>query len=140
MQDIVIPLMLIPDQNKMISSSLSRNGRFAYASERRKYLLQLQVKIELQIRENNFEKWEWPGILTFNWQLSDYRRDPDNISSAGRKFILDAMQKAIYLDGKKFLANDNLKHIIGFKDEFQVHREWERKDEKVIIHFLKEIC
>ena len=52
-----------------------------------------------------------PVILHFKWHEKNRRRDKDNVA-AGKKFILDAMQKA----GK--LVNDNNKYIAGFTDRF----------------------
>lgn len=51
--------------------------------------------------------------MNFYGQNGDNKRDLDNISSLGRKFILDALVEA----GK--LANDNRKNVIAFKDTFQ---------------------
>lgn len=136
MSTLTIPLNLIADQNKMIGVSLSQKGRYMYAKKRRETLAQLKLGIELQIRQKDFTKWNWPSILVFKWTLSNYRRDPDNISSAGRKFILDAMQQATYLNGNIFLPNDNLKHIQGFKDYFIVNKNIEHKDETVVIQSI----
>lgn len=52
-----------------------------------------------------------PAIIHFTWHEKTRRRDKDNVA-AGKKFILDAMQKA----GK--LINDNNKYIAGFTDRF----------------------
>ena len=52
-----------------------------------------------------------PAIIHFTWHEKTRRRDKDNVA-AGKKFILDAMQKA----GK--LVNDNNKYIAGFTDRF----------------------
>lgn len=52
-----------------------------------------------------------PVILHFEWHEKTRRRDKDNVA-AGKKFVLDAMQKA----GK--LINDNNKYIAGFTDRF----------------------
>lgn len=57
------------------------------------------------------KKIEKPVYITFIWHEVDKRRDKDNVS-AGKKFILDALQKS----GK--LINDNNKYIIGFADKF----------------------
>ena len=51
--------------------------------------------------------------MNFYGQNGDNKRDLDNISSLGRKFILDALVEA----GK--LANDNRKNVIALKDTFQ---------------------
>lgn len=52
-----------------------------------------------------------PAIIHFEWHEKTRRRDKDNVA-AGKKFVLDAMQKA----GK--LVNDNNKYIAGFTDRF----------------------
>lgn len=55
-----------------------------------------------------------PIRIHFTWIEKNKRRDLDNISSAGRKFILDTLQKC----GK--LKNDNLNYVVGFSDEFEI--------------------
>ncbi len=57
-------------------------------------------------------KIEKPVHITFIWQEANKRRDKDNVA-AGKKFILDALQKA----GK--LINDNNDYIAGFTDRFE---------------------
>lgn len=52
-----------------------------------------------------------PVIIHFEWHEKTRRRDKDNVA-AGKKFILDAMQRS----GK--LINDNNKYIAGFTDRF----------------------
>lgn len=56
-------------------------------------------------------KIEKPVHITFIWHEANKRRDKDNVA-AGKKFILDALQKA----GK--LINDNNDYIAGFTDRF----------------------
>lgn len=53
-----------------------------------------------------------PVIIHFLWHERTRRRDKDNVA-AGKKFILDAMQKS----GK--LINDNNHYIKGFTDKFE---------------------
>jgi Holliday junction resolvase RusA-like endonuclease len=52
--------------------------------------------------------------LIFRWHEPNKRRDPDNISSFGRKVCLDALQATGVLTG------DGWKQIVGFSDEFYV--------------------
>jgi Holliday junction resolvase RusA-like endonuclease len=52
-----------------------------------------------------------PCKLKFTWYIKNKRTDADNICFA-RKFILDGMIKA------ELIPDDNMKHIIGFTDEF----------------------
>jgi Holliday junction resolvase RusA-like endonuclease len=50
-------------------------------------------------------------FITFLWHERTARRDPDNVEF-GKKFILDAMQRA------NKLPNDNAHYIAGFTDLF----------------------
>lgn len=54
-----------------------------------------------------------PIKIHFTWIEKNKRRDLDNISAIGRKFILDTLQ----LCGK--LKNDNLNYVVGFSDEVE---------------------
>ena len=54
--------------------------------------------------------------MAYLWVEKDMRRDGDNISSAGRKFIQDALVNA------GVLANDSRKYITGFTDAFEVDK------------------
>lgn len=57
-------------------------------------------------------KIDKPVHIIFIWHEANKRRDKDNVA-AGKKFILDALQKA----GK--LINDNNDYIAGFTDRFE---------------------
>jgi Holliday junction resolvase RusA-like endonuclease len=61
----------------------------------------------------NHEKIKTPTRLKFTWLIPNKRRDLDNIAYA-KKYILDGFVKA------KLIPSDNLKHIIGFTDEFEI--------------------
>ena len=56
-------------------------------------------------------KIDKPIHISFIWHEANKRRDKDNVA-AGKKFILDALQKA----GK--LINDSNDYIAGFTDRF----------------------
>lgn len=58
-----------------------------------------------------------PVIIHFLWHERTRRRDKDNVA-AGKKFILDALQKS----GK--LINDNNNYIKGFTDQFEYGGEY----------------
>ncbi len=58
-----------------------------------------------------------PVFIHFIWHERTRRRDKDNVA-AGKKFILDAMQKS----GK--LINDNNHYIQGFTDKFEYGGEY----------------
>ena len=52
-----------------------------------------------------------PVWVRFEWYEESRRRDKDNVA-AGKKFILDALQKAGILSG------DGNRNIVGFADSF----------------------
>ena len=52
-----------------------------------------------------------PIDITYIWIEKNKRRDLDNVSAIGRKFILDTLQ----LCGK--LKNDNLNYVVGSRDK-----------------------
>ena len=56
-------------------------------------------------------------VIDFKWIEKDRRRDPDNISSFGRKVILDALVKT------GIITDDSQEYILGFRDFFEVDAE-----------------
>jgi hypothetical protein len=50
----------------------------------------------------------------FQWIEKNHRRDPDNVSSAGRKLILDGLTKAGIIQG------DGWNSVAGWQDQFFV--------------------
>lgn len=64
-----------------------------------------------------------PGRFEFEWHERKapghpHHRDPDNVSSGGRKIILDALQSL------KRLPNDNGEWVLGFVDTFHYGGEF----------------
>lgn len=59
----------------------------------------------------------FPVFLHFSWYEPNRRRDPDNISSFGRKVIQDALVSC------GVLKDDGWKYIVGFADHFYIDRE-----------------
>lgn len=53
-------------------------------------------------------------FIRFTWQEADQKRDPDNVTAIGKKFILDALVKM------KILKNDGWKNIAGWTDTWVV--------------------
>ena len=130
---LIIDLENTYSQNEGINASL--RSRYYYASLRRNKLSKMINELRKNILANHI-MFSWPGKLSFEWHIKNARRDPDNISSGGRKVILDAMQKITLLDGQKFLPNDSLKYITGFSDQFIVDHN--SQNEYVIINFEKQ--
>lgn len=58
-----------------------------------------------------------PIKIRFIWIEKNKRRDLDNVSAIGRKFILDTLQ----LCGK--LKNDNLNYVVGLYDDVAFDNE-----------------
>lgn len=51
------------------------------------------------------------------WYEKTMKRDPDNFSSIGKKFVLDALKSA------GIVPNDGWKHIAGWADRWEVSAE-----------------
>lgn len=118
--NLTLDLDKINFQNEMIGKAL--NNRNLYAKERRLMLNNLVSQINHQLLTqpiNDFHDHK-PFKLDFVWHLKNYRHDADNISSAGRKIILDAMQKSTDIFGNKLICNDNLHWLNEFHDRFVV--------------------
>ena len=73
-----------------------------------------EVQDEVAVYIGHLPRMTKPVRIDFLWTEKNNRRDYDNISSAGRKFILDALVNS----GK--LPDDNRKHVVGFSDRFEV--------------------
>ena len=59
----------------------------------------------------------YPLTIWIHWTEPNGKRDPDNISGGGKKYILDALQIA------RIIPNDGQKQIRGFIDTFSVNRK-----------------
>ena len=76
------------------------------------------VQEEIAKYISHLPKMKKPIWIDFLWTEKNSRRDYDNISSAGRKFILDALVSS----GK--LPDDNRKYVTGFSDSFEVGKDY----------------
>ena len=100
----------------------TRAGRrwYRYAEMKRR----LEQEVAYQILSQKVQPVvEYPVALTFEWFCKNRRKDPDNISSGGRKIILDALVTA------GVLRNDGWKDIEGFSDAFFV----DAKNPRVVV-------
>lgn len=61
-------------------------------------------------------KMKKPVVIHFYWMEPNARRDLDNIAF-GKKFVLDALQKA------GVLPNDNRTYVRGFTDSFGIDKD-----------------
>lgn len=62
-------------------------------------------------------KLQPPYHITFNWYCKDRKKDKDNISSMGRKCILDGLQKS------GVIPQDSWNVVDGFSDFFFLDKE-----------------
>ena len=81
-----------------------------------------QMKHDIQEELYNYlyklPKLQKPIRVHFTWVEKNKRRDLDNISAAGHKFILDALQMC----GR--LKNDNLNYIVGLSDDYIIGNDY----------------
>ena len=109
-QTLIIPCEL-PDLNTTLSESKRHWSK--YSQLKREYTALVAALARRQLR---------PVVsgcvhLSFVWYCRVRRKDPDNISAAGRKVILDGLVSA------GILQNDGWKQVIGFSDSFEVDRD-----------------
>jgi Holliday junction resolvase RusA-like endonuclease len=76
------------------------------------------VQADVGIYISHLPRMTKPVRIDFLWTEKNNRRDYDNISSCGRKFILDALVAS----GK--LPDDNRKYVRGFSDSFDVGKDY----------------
>lgn len=108
------------NMNDMLRVAKSPKGKTLLSARKRK----MEEAICLQLA--NIAPIPGRNRLYFTWFCKDRRQDPDNIT-AGRKPILDALQKA------GIIENDGWKQISGFIDDFVV----DAKNPRVEIFFAK---
>lgn len=76
------------------------------------------VQSAVGIYISHLPRMKRPVTVDFLWTEKNNRRDYDNISSCGRKFILDALVS----NGK--LLDDNRKFVKGFSDDFDIGADY----------------
>lgn len=97
--------------------SLNEYVRACRANARYSNKLKRNVEEVLMWQMGRLRKIETPCFISFEWHEKNRRRDKDNVAF-GKKFILDAMQKA------EKLVNDGNNYIQGFSDRF-VYGDWQ---------------
>jgi len=107
-----IPLKF-PSLNDFISASKIQRGRW-----NKGYQMKEDYQQQIYYYLCKIPQIKAPAKIHFTWIEKNKRRDLDNISSVGRKFILDTLQ----ICGK--LKNDNLNYIVGFTDDVIFENEY----------------
>ena len=100
--------MKLPSLNEYINAC--RKNAYAGANLKKK------TETDLMWFINKLPRFENPITIHFLWVEGNRRRDYDNISSGGRKFILDTMVKC----GK--IKDDNRNYVQGFSDSFEYQK------------------
>lgn len=104
--------MKLPSLNEYVRANRTVSGGY-YAGAKMKNEVEEGIIYYLA----RLPKITKPVFIRFTWIEKNRKRDFDNVSF-GKKFILDALQKA----GK--LVNDNWKWIRGFSDSFEIGPEY----------------
>jgi len=90
-----------------------RSNRFIGAKLKKENTENVQMQC-LSDENRKQEPIEKPCLINFRWFTKNKKKDPDNISSAGRKFILDGLVKS------GILKDDTRKFVKGFTDNFEI--------------------
>ena len=108
-QILVIPFNL-PELNETLH--LAKTHWSKYAAMKKQYTHAISILAKQKLRPV-----KGPISIAFHWYYPNKRRDPDNISSSGRKLILDGLVAA------EILENDGWNHISGFSDAFHIDKQ-----------------
>lgn len=98
--------------NQIISASKSHWSKYATYKHKQTFNVALIIKSH---KLKPVKKY--PIKLKFVWFAKDRRTDPDNLSSGGRKILMDSLKVA------QIIKDDGFKYISGFTDEFYVDKD-----------------
>lgn len=104
---------VMPSLNEIIADAKVRSGNYSrYADTKRQWERNIAVfagRCELKpVTRAHFR---------FEWREQSKRRDPDNVSSAGRKLILDSLVACGVIPG------DGWAHVAGWEDAFTLDKD-----------------
>ena len=111
----------LPNLNDYIKAERTNRYRGAQIKSDAHHAVMLQLR-----NQNKGLKITKPVYIRFAWVEANARRDPDNVSSYGRKVILDVLVDL------GILVDDSQKYIKGFTDEFYVYKENPRIEFEII--------
>lgn len=97
--------------NQIIAASKSHWSKYASYKHKNTFNVALIIKSQ---KLKPVKKY--PIKLNFLWFVKDRRTDPDNLSSGGRKVIMDSLKVA------QIIIDDGFKYIAGFTDEFYLDK------------------
>lgn len=99
------------------------NNRHSGAEMKRSHMHDVMWQI---YRQMGAKKIKHPVYIRFRWIERDKRRDRDNISSFGRKVILDALVSC------GTLKDDGWDYVVGYSDRFAVDKNKPRIEIEII--------
>ena len=101
---LVVPGRL-PSLNQLINGGMAATGRLQSGKKRVRACI-----------DDDFPRFDCCVFIVFAWFEKNRRRDKDNVSSGGRKIILDSLK----LEG--VIGGDGWEHVHGFADRFAVDK------------------
>lgn len=109
-------ILVIPGKMESLNDYIyaERSTKYHAAGMKKKGMKRVSRSIEKCLRGVKIRN---PVYMDFKWVEPTSRRDPDNISSYGRKVILDALVNSGVIE------DDSWKYIVGFSDRFQVDKD-----------------
>lgn len=100
----------LPGLNDLIADAKVRKNKFSFYAKTKKLWTEIILYSVLEQRLVPVKR-AW---LNFTWIEPNRMRDPDNISSGGRKLVLDGLRES------GIIPNDGWKDIAGYSDKFCV--------------------
>lgn len=109
-------LLTIPGRMENLNDYIDaeRSIKYSAAAMKKKGMRRVSKSISKCLKGVSIKRPAW---IDFKWIEPTSSRDPDNISSYGKKVILDALVHA------GVLVDDSQKYIVGFSDRFEVDKE-----------------
>ena len=101
--------LFIPGPMPVLNDYLGKGAHWTYGAAKKKWA----NTIGWEIRRQHLQPMGRVYIRR-TWQEKDQRRDPDNVSGIGKKFVLDSLVTM------GILKNDGWKQIVGWTDHWMV--------------------
>lgn len=108
---------ILPNLNEYIKSI---NGSRYSGNSLKQNATDICYYAGMEQKSRDFVPISTPAQFDFVWFCRDKKVDPDNFTSAGRKFFLDGIQKA------GIITNDGWKNVGGFSDKWYVDSDHPR--------------
>jgi hypothetical protein len=111
-------ILILPHRLPCINDMTGCVNKWVYSKLKK----DMESSIEYEIKRQKLKPMPY-AYLTFIWFEKDKRRNPDNVSGGGPKFVLDSLVRC------GILKNDGWSEVLGIKhgcvvgDEASVHIE-----------------